>query len=168
MSTDLIRDLYAYHRWANRKLFDESVARGGDAVERDMGKAWSFPTVRRMFAHIYGADAIWLSRWKGTSPTAMPGGDITSMTMLRGRWDALEAEQREFVDSLTPADYPRVIEYRSTDGNAFRAPLGPLLQHVVNHATHHRSEIATMLTMISGSPADTGLVQHVLATTPRR
>jgi uncharacterized damage-inducible protein DinB len=28
---------------------------------------------------------------------------------------------------------------------------------VVNHATHHRSEVATMLTIISGSPPDTGI-----------
>jgi uncharacterized damage-inducible protein DinB len=167
MSMDPIRDLYGYHRWANRKLFDESVSRGVDAVERDMGKAWSFPTIRRMFCHLYAADAIWLSRWQGTSPTAMPGADISSMTMLRERWDGLEAEQRAFVESLSAGDYARVIDYRNTEGKAFRAALGPLLQHVVNHATHHRSEIATMLTMISGSPADTGLNQYLIATRPQ-
>ena len=167
MPGDLIRDLYGYHRWANRTLFDESVARAGDAVERDMGKAWSFPTIRRMFVHIYAADAIWLARWTGTSPTAMPGDDVTSMPMLRERWDALEAEQRAFVDALRAGDHGRVIDYRNTGGKAFRAPLGPLLQHVVNHATHHRSEIASMLTIIAGSPADTGLNQYIVATTPQ-
>ena len=35
--------------------------------------------------------------------------------------------------------------------------LGALLLHVVNHATHHRSEAATMITLISGSPPDTGI-----------
>jgi len=29
---------------------------------------------------------------------------------------------------------------------------------VTNHATHHRSEVATMLTMISGSPPSTDFV----------
>jgi len=42
-------------------------------------------------------------------------------------------------------------------GELFTVALGPLLQHVVNHATHHRSEIATMITLISASPPDTGL-----------
>ena len=41
-------------------------------------------------------------------------------------------------------------------------------QHVVNHATHHRGEIAMMLTMLAGFPADTGLVQHIPATTSPR
>jgi uncharacterized damage-inducible protein DinB len=61
------------------------------------------------------------------------------------------------VDGLTDADLPRVVEYKNTRGQAFRAPLGVLLQHVANHATHHRSEIATMLTILSGSPPDTGI-----------
>jgi uncharacterized damage-inducible protein DinB len=31
---------------------------------------------------------------------------------------------------------------------------------VVNHATHHRSEAATMITLISGSPPDSGLALY--------
>lgn len=157
MSVELVRDLYDYHRWANHRLFDEAVQRGDEAVERDMGTQWSFPSVRRMFAHIYGADWLWLTRWKGSSPTALPGADIPSMAALRERWDPLQAEQQAFVDGLTEAGLGRVIEYKNTEGKPFRAPLGHLLPHVVNHATHHRSEIATMLTIISGSPRDTGM-----------
>jgi uncharacterized damage-inducible protein DinB len=40
--------------------------------------------------------------------------------------------------------------------------LWPLLQHVANHATHNRSEIATMITLISKSPPDTGVVTYHL------
>ena len=160
-----VRDLYGYHRWANRTLYDAALARGEDAVERDMGAHWSFPSIRKMFVHLYAADAIWLTRWQGSSPAAMPGTDITSMKQLRERWDALEAEQRAFVEAVTAADLAKVIDYTNTEGKAFKAPLGQLLQHVPNHATHHRSEIATMLTIISGSPPDTGLNQYILATT---
>ena len=157
MSVAMMRDLYDYHRWANRRLFDEAVRRGTEAVDRDLGTQWSVPTVRRMFAHLYGADRLWLTRWKGTSPTSVPGADIPSMAALRERWDVLEEEQRTFVDALSDADLQRVIEYKNTEGKPFRAPLGHLLPHVANHATHHRSEIATMLTIISGSPPDTGM-----------
>ena len=44
MSSTLIRGLYDYHRWANRRLFDVAVALGEDAGTRDMGKQFSFPT----------------------------------------------------------------------------------------------------------------------------
>ena len=32
-----------------------------------------------------------------------------------------------------------------------------LLLHVPTHAAHHRSELATMLTMVSAPPPDTGI-----------
>jgi uncharacterized damage-inducible protein DinB len=158
MSTELIRGLYDYHRWANRRLFEVAVGLGEPAVTRDMGKHWSVPTLTGMFAHLYGADRIWLERWKGVSPARVPGaGDFGSLADVRRRWDELEAEQRAFIDSLTEADLDRPVAYANTEGARFSVPLGPLLQHVVNHATHHRSEIATMMTLISGSPPDTGI-----------
>ena len=120
---------------------------------------------RSMFAHLYGADWVWLSRWKGTSPTNLPGADLPTMAIVRAKWDALEAEQQAFVAALTEADLSRAVAYKNTEGKAFSAPLGPLLQHVANHATHHRSEIATMVTMLSGSPPDTGINTWILART---
>ena len=161
-SLEMNRGLYAYHRWANRRLFDTATALGEEAVGRDVGKQFSFSTVRRMFAHLYGADWVWLMRWKGTSPTKLPGAEIESLADLRGRWDALEQEQRAFIESLTPADLGRAVDYKNIEGKPFRLPLGPLLQHVANHATHHRSEIATMLTMIHSSPPPTDLVIYHL------
>jgi uncharacterized damage-inducible protein DinB len=158
MSAALIHEHYDYHRWANHRLFDVAVGLGPEATTRDMGKHWSFPTLKGMFAHMYGADRVWLTRWKGESPKRLYGdADFTSMADLRSHWDTLEAEQRAFVEGLGDADLTRPVEYRNTEGAQFRVALGPLLQHVVNHATHHRSEAATMITLISGSPPDTGI-----------
>ena len=160
MANALIRELYDYHRWANRRLFDVAAALG-EAATRDMGPQWSFPTLKGMFAHIYGADEAWLRRWRGTSPGRLIGdADFGSMTDLRTKWDTFEAEQHAFVDTLTEADLARPVDYRNTSGQSFRVALAPLLQHVVNHATHHRSEAATMITLISGSPPDSGIALY--------
>ena len=160
MAPTLIRELYDYHRWANRRLFN--VATGlGDAVTKDMVKHWSVPTVKGMFAHLYAADALWLSRWQGTSPTRMAAdADFPTMADLRARWDQFEAEQRAFIEGLDDAALARPVTYRNATGGESSTPLGPLLQHVVNHATHHRSELATMITLISGSPPDTGIATY--------
>ena len=163
MSIALIREHYDYHHWANRRLFDLAVGLG-DAVTRDMGKHWSFPTLKGTFAHIYGADHVWLARWKGSSPDRLLGdADVSSMADLRAKWDAFEAEQRGFVDGLGEADLARPLAYKNTQGQEFQVALGALLQHVVNHATHHRSEVATMITLISGSPPDTGINTYRVA-----
>ena len=161
MSVELIRELYEYHRWANRRLFGIAADLGDDVTMRDMGKHWSFPTIKGMFAHLYGADRIWLSRWTGVAPARMAGdADFASMEELRGKWDALEAEQRAFVDALSASDLSRRLAFTNNQGIHAEVALAPLLQHVVNHGTHHRSEIATMLTIASGSPPDTGIATY--------
>jgi uncharacterized damage-inducible protein DinB len=160
MAIELVRGLYDYHRWANRRLFDVAVGLG-EAVGRDMGKHWSVPTVKGMFAHLYGADAVWLARWRGAPAGPMAGdADFTSMADLRARWDVLEAEQRAFIDALDEPALARRVSYRNNRGEELHIVLGPALHHVVNHATHHRSEAATMITLISGSPPDTGIATY--------
>ena len=165
MSVELIRGLYDYHRWANRRLFDVATALGEDLAARDVGKQFSYSTIRRMFGHLYGADRLWLARWTGVPLTTAPGAEFATLASIRAPWDDLEREQRAFIDGLGAAELERVMEYRNAEGKVLNALLGPLLQHVVNHATHHRSEIATMLTMVSGSPPDTGLATYLLAKT---
>jgi uncharacterized damage-inducible protein DinB len=165
MSVAMVHDLYEYHRWANRRLFDVALALGEEACGKELGKHFSVPTLTRMFAHIYGADLNWLKRWKGTSPTESPFFDLGSMAEVRKKWDALEAEQTAFVEGLSEADLGREIHYKTSQGQPYSVVLGVLLQHVANHATHHRSEIATMLTLLSGSPPDTGINTWILVRT---
>jgi uncharacterized damage-inducible protein DinB len=162
VSLAMIRDLYEYNRWANHRLFDFAAGLGEAVCGREVGTQFSMPSVTRMFGHMYGAEWVWLSRWKGTSPATLPGAAFASMAEVRSTWDALEAEEQAFIAGLGDADLARTVEYKNTEGKPFKAPLGQLLQHVANHATHHRSEIATMVTMLSGSPPDTGINTWIL------
>jgi len=162
MSVEMIRGLYDYHRWANRRLFAVATALGEELASRDVGTQFSYSTIGRMFGHLYGADRIWLARWTGASLTTIPGAEYPTLASIRPPWDDLEREQQAFLEALAPDDLERVIEYRNMAGKPLKAPLWPLLQHVANHATHHRSEIATMMTMISGSPPDTGINSYLL------
>src|SRR6266699_823161 len=139
MELDLIRGSWNYHWWGNRKLFDIVSGLGEDTAARALGSQFSFPSLKGMLAHIHGADRIWLERWTGKKPAKLLGdADFTSLADLRKRWDGLEDEQRRFVDALTPSE----------------------LQRVVVHATHHRSELATMITMVKDSPPSTDMVVY--------
>ena len=159
MDLTLIRGLYDYHRWANRRLFEVVAGPGEETAARGLGSQWSVPSLKGMLAHIYGADWIWLERWKGQSPTAIPGAaDFATLGDLRRTWDGFEVEQRRFIEGLVPEDLGRPLAYRGTDDRAWTTPLWQLLQHVANHATHHRSEVATMITVVAGSPPPTDLI----------
>ena len=110
---DLIRDLYDYHWWANRRLFDAARKLGEEAAGRDLGKQFSFPTLRAMLGHIYAADWIWLERWQGRVPTALPQ-EFPTLAALREAWEPFEKAQRAFIGALAPADLTRIVEFKST------------------------------------------------------
>ena len=81
------------------------------------------------------------------------------LELIRGIWDYHGWGHRKlFGEATSLSEATATKEYKSTDGTPYAEPLWPLLQHVVNHATHHRSEIATMVTMTKGSPALTDMV----------
>ena len=146
MSVELIREYWAYHHWANRRLFDVVAALGEEAAGREVGKQFSEPSPRAMLVHMYGADLFWLETWRGRPPAVVRGDPtyglvIGTLGELRGKWDELERAQR--------------------------ALLAMLLLHVPTHAAHHRSELATMLTMTSGSPPDTGINSYYRETSAR-
>jgi uncharacterized damage-inducible protein DinB len=161
MSMELIRELWSYHHWANRRLFGVTLALGEAAAGREIGRPFSEPTIRGMFAHLYAADRLWLERWKGQASATMTDTGVSTLAELRPRWDALESEQLHFLGGLAEKDLVRAFEVIGPDGQKFTRPLGVMLLHVPNHATHHRSEIATMLTVISGSPPDTGIHSYL-------
>jgi uncharacterized damage-inducible protein DinB len=162
-TVEMIRELYEYDRWANRRLFDAVAGLPAGEAEREIGKQFSFPTLKGMLVHVLGALTIWLTRWQGTSPTAMLSpGEFRDLSALRRRWDEQDERLRAFIDGLREPDLARVIHYTNTQGQAFRLPLLPLMQHVANHSTHHRSEVATMLTMLGTAPPPTDLVVYHL------
>ena len=148
MSLASIRTLYDHHWWANRTLLDTAAKLGevtatrtsvGSSESRRSGNCSSTST---------GSTGSGSHAGRG-SPTSIPG-DPATLTELRERWILLEREQGTFLEGLREPDLERVIDYRLLSGKAYRQPRGLLLHHVTDHGTHHRSEIATMLTMVSG------------------
>jgi uncharacterized damage-inducible protein DinB len=160
MSLATVRTLYDHHWWANRTLLETTAALGEAKAAQSIGTQFSEPSLKRMFFHLFGVDGLWLARWQGVSPTSIPDEPAT-LAELGERWVTLEREQKTFLDGLRETDVDRVINYRLLSGKAYRQPLGLLLHHVPDHGTHHRSEIATMLTMVSGSPPATGLARFI-------
>ena len=160
MSFSGLRTLYDHHWWANRTLLDTTAQLGEAKAAQAIGSQFSEPSLKGMFFHVFAVDGLWLARWQGVSPTTV-AEEPPTLVELGERWVVLEREQKTFLDGLRDADFDRPIDYRLLSGKAYRQSLGLLLHHVTDHGTHHRSEIATMLTMVSGSPPGTGLARFI-------
>ena len=154
---DEIRELYAYNRWANRRLVEAAAAHDDDALARDLGS--SFPSVLATLAHIVSADWIWLRRWAGVSPTAAPADwALASLAAIRARWEDVETERSTVLSDLDDGTLGREVAYRNTAGVAFTSRMDEMLRHVVDHSTYHRGQVVTMLRQLGGTPPPTGLI----------
>ena len=149
--------LVDYCEWANHLYLDAVAPLDAEAFTRDM--KGSHGGICGTLVHAYGAEWIWQQRFSGVSPSALPGKDeIRSVAALRERCPALEAERRAWLEAL-PADAgARVIEYRTFKGDAFSGRLLPLLQHVANHGSYHRGQVAVFLRQLGLKPPTTDLV----------
>jgi uncharacterized damage-inducible protein DinB len=157
---EVIRSLYRYNDWANQRILEAS-ARLTPAQLREGGGA-SFDSIRDTLVHTMGAQWLYLERWHGRSPRALPAAaDFPDLAAIRTRWDRIERDTQAFVAAVTDADLTRVVEYTNTRGERWAYPLWQQMIHQVNHATQHRSEAAVMLTKLGSSPGWLDLLYFV-------
>jgi uncharacterized damage-inducible protein DinB len=141
---------YAYARWANTHMLDACETVDAAALTRDVGT--SFGSLLGTLEHLYGADWIWLERFRGRIPTVWPSkGSLLSVTAFRDAFAALDVERTKFLAGL---DEPRLLEplrYRNLKGEPYEFPLGQLLFHVSNHATYHRGQVMQLVRQFGGT-----------------
>jgi uncharacterized damage-inducible protein DinB len=154
---DEIRQLFAYNRWANRRMLDAVARITREELTRELGG--SFPSLQATLAHMAGAEWLWLRRWQGESPAAMPSGwENATLGELRAAWADVEDGQAAFLQLLTDDWLLSSITYRTLAGMEYAGALWQLLRHVVNHATYHRGQVATLIRQLGGVPASTDMV----------
>jgi len=106
MSPQEIQLLYDFNAWANRRALAAAEKLTAEQFTRQMGS--SFSSVRDTLAHIYGAEWIWLERFQGRSPAALPDvGQFQDLASLRKQWLRHEVLLLVFVQGLTQSDLDR-------------------------------------------------------------
>ncbi len=159
-SLEFISTLYDYSAWANRRILDTAAQLTPDQLRA--GGSASFESIYDTLVHTMSAQWVWLSRWQGSSPTAMfDPADFADLAAIETRWDQIEQETQSFLKALNETSLERVVEYTNTKGQPYGYPLWQLMLHQVNHATQHRSEVAAMLTQFGQSPGWLDLIRYL-------
>jgi uncharacterized damage-inducible protein DinB len=154
---EYFQTLFAYDAWANARTLDACAALTSEQLLRDLGS--SFRSVRDTLAHILGAQWIWLERFHGRPAGAMPAAESYSdFAALRARWSEVERDLLAYVGALRAADLGGTLEYRTPKGTAFHNPLWQSLQHLANHGTYHRGQVAAMLRQLGAQAVSTDLI----------
>jgi len=159
MNVEDFRVLYDYNSWANGRTLEACEPLDSEQFTRDLGS--SFRSVRDTLVHIGGAEWLWLERWHGRAPQAMPqGAEFPDLESVRRRSAEIERNLLDYVASLTPENLLRVMQFKTMAGTQMAQPLWQCLQHLVNHGTYHRGQITTMLRQLGSKPLGTDLIGY--------
>jgi uncharacterized damage-inducible protein DinB len=161
MTPHEIQLLYEYDRWANNRVLQAASALTNEQFTRDLGGGHR--SLRHTLVHMISGEWVWLAYLHEPSPGSAFVEDLRKrrdalfdpqrfpdLAAVRLKWAEVEKEQAEFVNSLTGEDLSRVGRFRNTN-----VKLEHLLQHVANHSTYHRGQIALMMRQLGAQPMET-------------
>ena len=157
VTPELLRTLFQYNQWADRRLLDACSPLTNEQFTRDLGS--SFRSVRDTLVHLYGAEWVWNERMEGRSPTSLvSGAGFPDLASVRARLEEMDSYYLDFVTRLTQQDLDRVFAYKSFAGEEFSNPVWQTLHQLSNHASYHRGQVVTLLRQLGAKPATTDLI----------
>ena len=110
-----------------------------------------------IYSHVLGAEAVWLARLAGR-PSDVAVWPVLTLEQAASLAARNAAELNALVSSLGPDDLDREIDYRTSDGRAFRSTTEDILLHVALHGSYHRGQIALLIRGGGGEPASTDYI----------
>jgi uncharacterized damage-inducible protein DinB len=165
MTKDDIQLLYEYDRWANNRVLQAASILSAEEFTRDLGG--SLRSVRDTLMHIVRCEEGWLTCWKEPSPSSTFVMDFWTrhhaaynpdafpdLAAVQLKWAEVEREQVEFVNRVTNESLgqslTRMLPVRTT-----QISLAHLMQHLANHSTYHRGQVALMMRQLAAEPLAT-------------
>jgi len=157
MSVQSVRTFFAYSRWANRRLLQAAGELSADELGRDL--RGSFASITGTLRHLLWGERSWLRFWREDDfgPELSPA-DFPDLPSIVETWTALEKDQDAFARELTEE---KLRSPRMVDEDSY--VLEELIQHCLNHSTHHRGQVVSMLRQLGRTPPNTGFRQFLTA-----
>lgn len=168
MTKEDVRLLYEYDRWANDRILKLVGALTPEQFTRDLGG--SFPSVRDVLLHMVASKWAWLTYWKESSPsdriltdlftrsaTLFQSESVPTLATVQAKWAEVEKEHVEFVNEVTDEQLDRTLPVGNTS-----LSLAHLMQHLANHSTYHRGQIAMMLRQLGAKAQGTDFAEFLL------
>ena len=150
--------LYHYDEWATNKLIDAAEKLDSAELQKNLGT--SFGSLHGTLVHIYGAQFIWLSRWKGSSPPIPSVQEIPDLAELKSRWQKLREELSTYLNSTSDEQLQQPLSYQDLKGNPWSEALYQQIQHVLFHSMYHRGQVVTLLRQLGQTPPQTDLIAY--------
>jgi uncharacterized damage-inducible protein DinB len=154
--------LVEYNRWANDRLFGKASR----VPPKELGKVtWlSRGSIRRTLIHLVDTQWYWrLAAQEGSVPVEeLQEEEFPDLRRLRARSKEEDEKLVEFVASLDDLEVNRPVQYSWPRARPRSKLLWHIILHIVNHGTHHRSEIGQTMASLGASPGDLDFIRFVV------
>jgi uncharacterized damage-inducible protein DinB len=151
------------------RLFDH-LAWADAELARAIGLGDPNAEALREFAHIAGAEEVWLSRIEGRPSAAKvwPGFSRAEAVALVAK---SAAGYKRLLDDATESALDEPVDYTNSAGQRFSTPLVDILLQVALHGQYHRGKVNLLLRQAGAEPAPTDFISFArgvpAAVTPR-
>jgi uncharacterized damage-inducible protein DinB len=132
-----------YDFWANKRMH-EALHQVKTVAE--------YPRIKSLFAHILGAQKVWIARIQGEISSHKIWPDVRESQV-----EGLLIENHQKLVQLAPRA-SEIITYTNSKGTAFSNSVQDILTHLIIHGQHHRAQIALLIRQAGQTPPGTDYI----------
>lgn len=164
MSSNTLKSLFEYKKWANLELFDLLSNLPQEQYPEELTIAV------RTLSHVYVVDKIFQGhllelphRYTTTNTTEVP-----SLCILREAVKEIAQWYCQFLGALSEENLKKPIKFLFTDGDKGTMTIEEILLHIITHGGYHRGNVGQILKNISIAPPRDTYTTFLHLTEPAR
>ncbi len=142
--------LARYNQWANKQIYDAAAQLDKEDYFADR-RAY-FKSVHGTLNHLLAVDKLWFGRFTGNL-YALPAYDVIlhdDFVDLRAARIAFDDHIIAVVNALDEVDIIAPFHWTMLSGAPYTSTLDRCLTQIFNHQTHHRGQVHTLLSQLTG------------------
>ncbi len=157
MIPEALPTLVRYHIRVNERILERSAELTDGELRRE--GALDYGSAFETLLHMVVVDWGWRESCIGNDdddsyPDGWPFPDLATITAF---WAEEHQRLLTYTESLSEGELTETLSWENEDGPT-SAPKWLIINHIINHGTQHRSEMAHYLTECGHSPGDLDLL----------
>jgi uncharacterized damage-inducible protein DinB len=157
MTLQEVKLLLAYNAWANNRVFAAVETVSGEDYARDLKTGHG--SIHGTLTHMVAAEKIWLSRMAGSPDKAMVApSEVPAFADVKALWEKTGFDMAKFLGGLSDRKLQDTFTMTVASGRTYTHQFWQGFQHVVDHSSYHRGQIAVLMRQLGYTPAAMGLM----------